>query len=149
MLLSGTTKKLDIIWIVWKMGLKNWLKLSCPKEEDCRLIIDNFPDHPDVLALDWLEIIFHPVNTTSITQPIFKESSDLLKQNIVPFQLKSRLMPLEKETSCLNFSPNHYVHAYESMEFYSRRNVHKLFQKFRDFRKINGKGFRWWGWSFR
>ena len=32
------------------------------------LIIDNCPAHPNVPALDWLELIFLPPNTTSITQ---------------------------------------------------------------------------------
>ena len=31
------------------------------------LIIDNCPAHPDVPVLDWVELIFLPPNTTSIT----------------------------------------------------------------------------------
>ena len=34
------------------------------------LIIDNCPAHPDVPALDWMEPIFLPPNTTSITEPM-------------------------------------------------------------------------------
>ena len=33
------------------------------------LIIDNFPVHPEVPTLDWVEVIFLPPNTTSITKP--------------------------------------------------------------------------------
>ena len=55
------------------------------------LTIDNCPAHPYVPVLDWVELIFLSLNKTSITQPIWiKESSELLKQNIVCLQLKSR-----------------------------------------------------------
>ena len=40
------------------------------KKRKIALIIDNCPAHPDVPALEWVELIFPPPNTTSVTQPM-------------------------------------------------------------------------------
>ena len=40
------------------------------KKRKITLIIDNCPAHPDVPALEWVELIFLPPNTTSVTQPM-------------------------------------------------------------------------------
>ena len=58
------------------------------------MIIDNFPDQPDVLALDWVEITFPPVNTTSITQPIVQGVIRSLKA-------KYRSLPVKKQIDAL------------------------------------------------
>ena len=54
------------------------------------MILDNFPDHPDVLALDWVEITFPLVNTTSITHPIVQGVIRSLKA-------KYRSLPVKKQ----------------------------------------------------
>ncbi|XP_065653034.1 tigger transposable element-derived protein 4-like [Hydra vulgaris] len=45
------------------------LKFSFQKRK-IALIIDNCSVHPNVQKIDWVELIFLPPNTTSITQPI-------------------------------------------------------------------------------
>ena len=93
--------------------------------------------HPYLPTLDWAGLIFFLRIHRPLSSLWIKESFDLLKQNIVPLQLKSRLMPWWKETSCPNFQSWPLCPClYESMELHSRRNIYQLFQKVRDFRKV-------------
>ena len=40
------------------------------KKRKIALIVDNCPAHPTVTGLKWVELIFLPPNTTSVTQSI-------------------------------------------------------------------------------
>ena len=73
------------------------------KKRKITLIIDNCTAHPDVPALEWVELIFLPPNTTSVTQPMDQGVIRGLKAKIVPLQLKSKLLPWRKEASYQNF----------------------------------------------
>ena len=58
------------------------------------LIVDNRPAHPHVEKLDWVELIFLPPNTTSITQP--------MDQGIIrSTKAKYRLLAVKKLISAL------------------------------------------------
>ena len=94
------------VWFRYGAQPKSWISSElfeeCVKEiyrnfgtqkRKIALIIDKCPAHLDVPALDCLELIVFPQ---------IKESTNLLKQNIVSLQLKSRLIPWKKETSFLN-----------------------------------------------
>ena len=45
------------------------------------LIVDNCPAHPTVTGLEWIELIFLPPNTTSVTQPMDQGVIRALKEN--------------------------------------------------------------------
>ena len=65
------------------------------KKRKIALIIDNCPAHLDVPALEWVELTQHNL--------WIKESSEVLKPNIIPLWLKNKLLPWRKEASCQNF----------------------------------------------
>ena len=102
------------------------------------LIIDNCPVYPDVRALNLVELIFLPLNATSITQSMNQGVIRSHKAKYHSVAVKMQIYSLE-----ILFL------AFESMEFHSRRNDHELYQNVRDFRKINGEGIKWCGWSLR
>ena len=68
------------------------------------LIIDNCPAHPDVLALDWVELIFLPPNTTSITQPMDQGVIRSLKAKYRSLAVRKQIDTLEKGNLLPKFS---------------------------------------------
>ena len=68
------------------------------------VIIDNSPAHPDVPALDWVELIFLPPNTTSITQPMNQGIIRSLKAKYRSLTVKKQIDALEKGNQLPKFS---------------------------------------------
>ena len=86
-----------------KIGLKKLIETGAQKRK-IALIIDNCPAHPDVAALDWVELIFLPPNTTSITQPMDKEVIRSFKAKYRFFAVKKQIDALEKRNQLPKFS---------------------------------------------
>ena len=68
------------------------------------LIIDNCPAHPDVPALEWVELIFLPLNTTSVTQPMDQGVIRGLKAKYRSLAVKKQITALEKGSHLPKFS---------------------------------------------
>ena len=68
------------------------------------LIIDNCPAHPDVPVLDWMELIFPPPNTTSITQAMNQGVIQSPKAKYCSFPVQMQIDALEKGNQLLKFS---------------------------------------------
>ena len=68
------------------------------------VIIDNNPAHPDVPALDWVELIFLLPNTTSITQPMNQGIIRSLKAKYRSLTVKKQIDALEKGNQLPKFS---------------------------------------------
>ena len=66
------------------------------KKRKITLIIDNCPAHPDVPALEWVELIFLPPNTTSVTQPMDQGVTRGLKAKYRSLPVKKQITALEK-----------------------------------------------------
>ena len=93
------------------------------------MIVDNYPAHSDVLALDWVELIFLPPNTMLVTQSMDQGVIRSLKVKYRSLAAKKQIDALETGNQLPKFANlKHYVHAYESMEFHSRRKIRDLFQ---------------------
>ena len=74
------------------------------KKRKIALIIDNCPAHPDVPALEWVELIFLPPNTTSVTQPIDQGVIRGLKAKYRSLAVKKQITALEKGSQLPTFS---------------------------------------------
>ena len=74
------------------------------KKRKIALIIDNCPAHPDVPALEWIELIFLPPNTTSVTQPMDQGVIRDLKAKYRSLAIKKQITALEKGSQLLKFS---------------------------------------------
>ena len=61
------------------------------------LIIDKWPAHPNVRVLDWVELIFLPLNTTSITQPMDRGVIRSLKEKYRSLAVKKQIDAKENE----------------------------------------------------
>ena len=59
-------------------------------------IIENCPAHPDVPALEWVELIFLPPNTTSVTQPMDQGVIRGLKAKYCSLAVKKQITALEE-----------------------------------------------------
>ena len=68
------------------------------------LIIDNCPAHPNVPNLNWVELIFLPPNTTSITQPMDQGVIRSLKAKYRSLAVKKQIAALEKGKEMPKFS---------------------------------------------
>ena len=68
------------------------------------VIIDNSPAHPDVPALDWVELIFLLPNTTSITQPMNQGIIRSLKAKYRFLTVKKQIDAWEKGNQLPKFS---------------------------------------------
>ena len=75
-----------------------------PQKRKITVIIDNSPAHPDVPALDWVELIFLPPNTTSITQPMNQGIIRSLKAKYRSLTVKKQIDALEKGNQLPKFS---------------------------------------------
>lgn len=60
------------------------------------LIVDNCPAHPTVTGLEWIELIFLPPNTTSVTQPMDQGVIRALKAKYRSVAVRKQLANLEK-----------------------------------------------------
>ena len=60
------------------------------------LIVDNCPAHPTVTGLEWIELIFLPPNTTSVTQPMDQGVIRALKAKYRSLAVRKQLANLEK-----------------------------------------------------
>ena len=60
------------------------------------LIVDNGPAHPTVTGLEWIELIFLPPNTTSVTQPMDQGVIRALKAKYRSLAVRKQLANLEK-----------------------------------------------------
>ena len=74
------------------------------KKRKMALIIDNCSAHPDVPALEWVELIFLPPNTTSVTQPIDQGVIRGLKAKYRFLAVKKQITALEKGSQLPKFS---------------------------------------------
>ena len=74
------------------------------KKRKIALIIDNCPAHPDVPALEWVELIFLPPNTTSVTQPMDQGVTRGLKAKYRSLEVKKQITALEKGSQLPKFS---------------------------------------------
>lgn len=68
------------------------------------LVIDNCPAHPEVTGLGWVELIFLPPNTTSITQPMDQGIIRSLKAKYRSLAVKKQIMSLEKNKELPKFT---------------------------------------------
>ena len=68
------------------------------------LVIDNCPAHPEVSGLKWVELIFLPPNTTSITQPMDQGVIRSLKAKYRSLAVKKQIQNLEKKSELPKFS---------------------------------------------
>ena len=68
------------------------------------LIVDNCPAHPHVEKLEWVELIFLPPNTTSMTQPMDQGVIRLLKAKYRKLAVQKHLEQLDKGNGLLKFS---------------------------------------------
>ena len=75
-----------------------------PQKRKITVIIDNSPAHPDVPALDWVELIFLPPNTTSITQPMNQGIIRSLKAKYRSLTVKKQIDAWEKGNQLPKFS---------------------------------------------
>ena len=75
-----------------------------PQKRKITVIIDNSPAHPDVPALDWVELIFLPPNTTSITQLMNQGIIRSLKAKYRSLTVKKQIDALEKGNQLPKFS---------------------------------------------
>ena len=75
-----------------------------PQRRKITVIIDNSPAHPDVPALDWVELIFLPPNTTSITQPMNQGIIRSLKAKYRSLTVKKQIDAWEKGNQLPKFS---------------------------------------------
>ena len=75
-----------------------------PQKRKITVIIDNSPAHPDVPALDWVELIFLLPNTTSITQPMNQGIIRSLKAKYRSLTVKKQIDALEKGNQLPKFS---------------------------------------------
>ena len=75
-----------------------------PQKRKITVIIDNSPAHPDVPALDWVELIFLPPNTTSITQPMNQGIIRSLKAKYRSLTVKKQIDTWEKGNQLPKFS---------------------------------------------
>ncbi|WP_430732424.1 hypothetical protein, partial [Acinetobacter baumannii] len=60
------------------------------------MIVDNCPAHPTVTGLEWIELIFLPPNTTSVTQPMDQGVIRALKAKYRSLAVRKQLANLEK-----------------------------------------------------
>ena len=60
------------------------------------LIVGNCPAHPTVTGLEWIELIFLPPNTTSVTQPMGQGVIRALKAKYRSLAVRKQLANLEK-----------------------------------------------------
>ena len=90
------------------------------KKRKIALIIDNCLAHPDVPALEWVELIFLPPNTTSVTQPMDQGVIRGLKAKYCSLAVKKTNYCLgERKPAAKIFNFNRHVHAYKSLEFHT------------------------------
>ena len=75
-----------------------------PQKRKITVIIDNSPAHPDVPALDWVELIFLLPNTTSITQPMNQGIIRSLKAKYRSLTVKKQIDAWEKGNQLPKFS---------------------------------------------
>ena len=68
------------------------------------VIIDNSLVHPDVQAFDWVELIFLPPNTTSISQPMNQGIIRSLKAKYRSLTVRKQIDALEKGNQLPKFS---------------------------------------------
>ena len=68
------------------------------------LVIDNCPAQPEVSGLKWVELIFLPPNTTSITQPMDQGVIRSLKAKYRSLAVKKQIQNLEKKSELPKFS---------------------------------------------
>ena len=87
-----------------KNGLKKNDRNFGAQKRKIALIINNCPVHPDVPALDWVELIFLPLNATSISQPMDHGVIRSLKANYRSLAVKKQIDVLEKGNHLPNFS---------------------------------------------
>ena len=73
------------------------------KKRKTALIIDNCPVHPDVPVLEWVELIFLPPNTTSVTQPMDQGVIRGLKAKYRSLAVKKQITALEKGSQLPKF----------------------------------------------
>ena len=73
------------------------------KKRKIALIIDNYPAHPDVPLLEWVELIFLPPNTTLVTQPMDQGVIRGLKAKYHSLAVKKQITALEKGSQLPNF----------------------------------------------
>lgn len=66
------------------------------KKRKIALVLDNSPAHPHVTGLKWVELIFLPPNTTSVTQPMDQGVIRALKAKYCSLAVKKQLDNLEK-----------------------------------------------------
>ena len=80
--------------------LEEWMReLDCSfgvKKRKIALIVDNCPAHPTVTGLEWIELIFLPPNTTSVTQPMDQGVIRALKAKYRSLAVRKQLANLEK-----------------------------------------------------
>ena len=76
----------------------------CSSKRKIALIIDNCPVHPDVPVLEWVELIFLPPNTTSVTQPKDQGVIRVLKAKYCSLAVKKQITALEKGSQLPKFS---------------------------------------------
>ena len=115
------------------------------KKRKIALIIDNCPAHPDVPALEWVELTFLPPNTISVTQPIDQGVIRDLKAKYRSLATKKQITALEKGSQLLKFSiltaMSMLTKAWSSIPngtFTGKGFKQKLSME----RAINGKGFK-------
>ncbi|XP_065667761.1 tigger transposable element-derived protein 4-like [Hydra vulgaris] len=77
------------------------LKFSFQKRK-IALKVDNCSAHPNVQKLNWVELIFLPPNTTSITQPMDQGVIRSLKAKYRSLAVKKQIAK-KKRTRCLSF----------------------------------------------
>ena len=74
------------------------------KKRKIAIIIDNCPAPPDVPALEWVELIFLPPNTTSVTQPMDQGVIRGLRAKYRSLAVKKQITGLEKGSQLPKFS---------------------------------------------
>ena len=68
------------------------------------MIVDNYPAHSDVLALDWVELIFLPPNTMLVTQSMDQGVIRSLKVKYRSLAAKKQIDALETGNQLPKFS---------------------------------------------
>ena len=74
------------------------------KKRKTALMIDNCHAHPDGPALEWIELIFLPPNTTSVTQPMDQGVIRGIKTKYRSLAVKKQITALEKGSQLPKFS---------------------------------------------
>ena len=74
------------------------------KKRKIALIVDNCPAHPAIDGLKWIEVVFLPPNTTSMTQPMDQGVIRALKAKYRSSAVKRLLYCLEKRKKMPKFS---------------------------------------------